>query len=74
MAYYIDKIIVSETTRKKYLQIRIATACCKRRYLVEILPDGNYLDIEKGTNVPRGAKHSITLLYEWWKSDGNNTR
>jgi hypothetical protein len=61
--YYVQKELQSDDG-KTYLQIKISTACCKRDYLVEVLADGNYYDIEMCCNVGPGAIAGIT---EGWK-------
>jgi anti-sigma regulatory factor (Ser/Thr protein kinase) len=56
--YYIEAELKSKTEDKTYLQVYISTACCKRRFLVEVRDNG-YFDIENCEMVAKGYKLSI---------------
>jgi hypothetical protein len=73
VGYFIEKELTA-TNGKKYLQIYISTHCCKRRFLVEVLPNGHYYDVEKMQNVPPGARRLIKYQYDWLKDANKQTQ
>lgn len=67
---YLVERRVQDEAGDTYLQIRIHTSCCKRQYLVKVVPDG-YYDLEKMQNVPYGAKRSIDMALEFFNKNGS---
>lgn len=61
----VEKIVNDVNGNLKFLEIRIHTACCKRVFIVEVLPNGEYFDLEFGRNVYIGTKNSIDLALKF---------
>lgn len=70
--YLVEKELAANDG-KHYLQVYVCSACCKRRFLVEIRGD-TYYDIENCEPVSRGYKLSIDMALKEYRRNAQTTK